>query len=159
MLLSWIENKVYLHCTGSRFIKFMIYSCALVSEHCSPFISNINHQWKHFAVYIYISLSESPSYNTRLLEKFADKVIYGKITAYFLGCLCFIKWLSNENKYAKNNMNLIFFKKGTAIITLHELDLRSTISYFHYVRWRLTTESQTCYFFNVNTFQFHTLFK
>lgn len=52
----------------------------------------------------------------------------------------------------------IFYKKDTAVITLHELNLRSTISYFHDVRWCQTTESLLL-FFKVNTFQIHTLLK
>lgn len=37
-----------------------------------------------------------------------------------------------ENKYAKNDMNLIFFfTKDTANFTLRELDLRKSILYFH----------------------------
>lgn len=40
-----------------------------------------------------------------LLEKFADKVIQGKITLQ--DCVCIIASFSIENKYGKNNMILI----------------------------------------------------
>lgn len=40
----------------------------------------------------------------------------------------------------KNHMILKLFSKDTEIFILHELDLRSTILYFHDVRWRQTTE-------------------
>lgn len=53
---------------------------------------------------------------------------------YFLLCrmaYVLINDYQMKKKYAQNHRNLIFFSDDTEVFTLHELDLRITISYFH----------------------------
>lgn len=80
-----------------------------------------------------------------------DKVVYGMYD------VCFIKWLSIENKYTKNYLSLIFFSKYTVMFTLHDSDLRSTTSYLHLVVM-LNNGKANLFLFKVDTFPFHTPF-
>lgn len=68
-----------------------------------------------------------------LSEKFADKVIYGKITRFYVG----LHVLLNDyqlKKSAKHYMIFYIFLKYTPSFTFCELELQSTISFFHDVR-------------------------
>lgn len=68
-----------------------------------------------------------------LLEKLRTRGFTEKIMCTLKDDVCFIKWLSIEKKYPKSD-NFDIFSKYTEVYNLHELDLRSTISYFHDAR-------------------------